>query len=143
MAYKWCGMQVIPWEQVKRLHLNGGLAGLFRLYSDNTEGVIEQGYSWDEIVRDYEAGVEFGVEKKKHILRLGDGKEITVYGDVNVMELEDLDSLGYELWDVIKQYMEHFGIEVVESDEPDWSTVKEVQSKIIDVIKNAGVNFEY
>lgn len=64
MAYKWNGMQIIPWEKVKELHKKGELAGHYQLYPDNSEKQIEKGYEWQDIQRHHENGGEFGEEKK-------------------------------------------------------------------------------
>lgn len=37
MDYKWLGMRVLAWEGVRKLHEDGNLAGVYRLYSDGTE----------------------------------------------------------------------------------------------------------
>lgn len=63
MGYTWKGMQKIDWEEVESRHENGELAGCFCLYGDGTESVIEEGYLWDNIVKHYENGGEFGREK--------------------------------------------------------------------------------
>lgn len=63
MAYTWCGMRKVGWDEIQELHKNGSLAGLYKLYDDNTEAQIQNGYDWKELVQFYEAGGEFGEEK--------------------------------------------------------------------------------
>lgn len=63
MAYTWDGMKKVEWEEVILKHENGGgLAGYFYLHDDGTEAVIEEGYSWSDIVKHHENGDEFGME---------------------------------------------------------------------------------
>lgn len=63
MAYTWEGMEKLTWEEVKQLHYKGELVGCFKLYPDETEGMIESGYDWQDIVNHYDNGGEFGFEK--------------------------------------------------------------------------------
>ena len=63
MAYTWEGMRKISWEQVIKYHRNGELVGCFRLYDDDTEGMIEPDYSWEEICKHHACGGEFGEER--------------------------------------------------------------------------------
>lgn len=142
MAYKWLGMRVIPWDEVQELHKEGELAGCYRLYPDNSEGQIDRGYSWDEMVKHHDNGGEFGEELDTVELELGDGKKITAPVVVDVSRLCSLDELGYSMWTTIEEYLALFGIRT-EDDQPDWYTVKAVQDKLLDVLQEAGVNFNF
>lgn len=64
MAYKWTGMRKLDWEEVKKLHENGGLVGCFKLYPDGSEGQIESGYDWRDIEAHHLNGGGFGSEKR-------------------------------------------------------------------------------
>jgi len=64
MAYEWEGMRKIPWSSVIEMHENNTLVGCYMLYEDNTEGMIDPNYKWDDIVRHHMSGGEFGLEKE-------------------------------------------------------------------------------
>ena len=129
MFYKWLGMRVIPWDEVQVLHKKGELVGCYRLYPDNSEGQIDRGYSWDEMVKHHDNGGEFGGDLDTVELKLGDGKKITAPVVVDVSRLDSLDELEYSMW--------------TEDDQPDWYTVKAVQDKLFKVLQDAGVNFNF
>ena len=67
MAYTWDGMEKLTWEEVKQRHYKGELVGCFKLYPDETEGMIEAGYDWQDIVNHYDNGGEFGYEKNQTV----------------------------------------------------------------------------
>ncbi|MCI8564320.1 MAG: hypothetical protein HFH69_12555 [Lachnospiraceae bacterium] len=142
MAYKWCGMQIIPWEKVKKLHEKGELAGYYQLYPDSTEAQIGRSYRWEDIQQHYDTGGEFGQELETVELILGDGKPIKAPVVIDISGLGGLDELEYELWDTIQKYFQLFGIRM-EDDTPDWATVKAVQDKIIGVLEESGVKFKF
>ena len=67
MSYIWKGMKKLAWDEVKQLHKSGKLVGCFRLYNDDTEGMIESDYDFiDDILSHHEKGGEFGMEKSKY-----------------------------------------------------------------------------
>lgn len=76
MAYKWLGMRILKWEEVKELHESGNLSGIYRFNPDGTESEIESGYSWKSIEAHHENGGGFGVEIPTVDLVLPDGKKI-------------------------------------------------------------------
>lgn len=63
MGYTWTGMKKISWDEVKDLDKKGELVGCFYLYDDESEGMIEADYNFDDIKKHYECGGEFGIEK--------------------------------------------------------------------------------
>lgn len=63
MAYTWEGMEKLSWEEVQKLHHDEELVGCFKLYDDDTEGMIEENYTWEDIEHHYNCGGEFGYEK--------------------------------------------------------------------------------
>lgn len=142
MAYKWIGMRIIPWDEVQELHKNGKLAGCYRLYPDNSEGQIDSGYTWEEMVKHHDNGGEFGEDLDTVELELGDGKKITAPVVVDVSRLDSLGELEYSMWATIEEYLALFGIRT-EDDQPDWHTVKVVQDKLFEVLQDAGVNFNF
>lgn len=77
MEYKWLGMRVLEWNEVKELHEKGELTGCYKLYPDGTEGQIDSGYDWSEIECHYKNGGGFGEELPTVELMLPDGKRIT------------------------------------------------------------------
>lgn len=141
MAYKWLGMRAVTWEKIKELHEKGELAGYYRLYSDNTERQIGDGYTWEDILQHYDNGGGFGEEIDTVELALPGGKIIKAPVVVDISSRGCLEELEYELWHTIEQYLALFGIRT-EDDQPDWATVKTVQYKIIDVLEDAGVEFK-
>ena len=141
MAYKWLGMRRLDWEEVKRLHGNGGLTGYFMLYPDGSEGQIGSGYDWRDIEVHHLNGGGFGDELPTVSLTLPDGKKIEAPEVVDISALGALDELEYSLWHTIREYLELFGIRT-EDDEPDFATVKVVQDKLFDVLIGVGVNFK-
>ncbi len=62
MSYNWAGMQKLSYEEVKQLHMRGDLCGCFFLYDDNSESTIFAPYIWEDVVKHYENGGEFGIE---------------------------------------------------------------------------------
>ena len=142
MAYTWLGMRKMDWEEVKEIHNGTGLAGYYKLYPDqNSESVIEPGYEWEDIEHHYLCGGEFGEELDRTELTLPDGKKIEAPVVVDISELGALDELEYGMWCMIEEYLLLFGIGM-EDDEPDWATVKAVQDRLIEVLKEAGVAFK-
>lgn len=141
MAYKWLGMKVLAWEDVKELHKNGELAGCYKLNPDGTESEITADYDWTEIESQHNAGVEIGQELPTVELELPDGKKIVAPEVVDISASGTLDELEYNLWHTIEEYFALFGIRT-EDDQPDFATVKAVQDKLLDVLIDAGVNFK-
>lgn len=141
MAYTWLGMRKLSWEEVRRLHENGELAGYFMLYTDGSEGQIGSRYDWRDIEAHHLNGGEFGYELPTVSLTLPDGKKIKAPEVVEISALGALDELEYSLWHTIGEYLALFGIRT-EDDEPDFATVKAVQDKLLDVLESAGVNFK-
>ena len=142
MEYRWLGMRVLKWEEVKALHEKGELAGCYKLYPDGTEGQIGSVYDWSDIERHYENGGGFGDELPTMELMLPDGKRITAPEVVDVSAIGTFDELEYSLWHTIEEYLVLFGIRTFD-DTPDWATVKAVQEKLLDVLTEAGVNFKF
>lgn len=62
MSYKWFGIQKVSFEEVVHLHNEGKLCGLLKLFDDNTECYLEDDYEWEDVVKHYECGGEFGFE---------------------------------------------------------------------------------
>lgn len=141
MAYKWLGMKVLEWEDVKPLHKSGKLAGCYKLHQDGTESEISGSYDWSEIKQHHEVGGEFGQELPTVELELPDGKKIVAPEVVDISASGTLDELEYSLWHTIEEYFALFGIRT-EDDQPDFATVKAVQDKLLDVLTYAGVNFK-
>lgn len=141
MAFKWLGMKVLTWEDVKALHKNGELAGYYKLHTDGTGSEISESYDWSEIKQHHEGGGEFGRELPTVELKLPDGKKIAVPKVVDISASGTLDALEYSLWHTIEEYLTLFGIRT-EDDQPDFATVKAVQDKLLDVLMDAGVNFK-
>lgn len=141
MAYKWLGMKVLTWENVKALHKNRELAGCYKLHPDGTESEISENYDWPEIKQHHKIGGEFGQELPTVELDLPGGKEIKVPEVVDISALGTLDELEYSLWHTIEEYLALFGIRT-EDDQPDFATVKAVQDKLLDILIDAGVNFK-
>ncbi len=141
MAYKWLGMRILGWGEVKELHESGNLSGIYRLYPDGTESEIESGYDWKDIEAHHENGGGFGEELPTVDLMLPDGKKIKAPEVVDISALGTLDELEYSLWHTIEEYLVLFGIRT-EDDQPDFATVKAVQDKILDVLIDSGVNFK-
>lgn len=141
MDYKWLGMRMLAWEDVKELHEKGELAGCYKLHPDGTESEIASGYDWSEIEQHYESGGGFGQELPTVELELPDGKKIVAPEVVDISALGTLDELEYSLWHTIEEYLALFGIRT-EDDEPDFATVKAVQDKLLDVLTDAGINFK-
>lgn len=56
-------MRELTWDEVQDYHKRGELGGYFYLYDDGSEGMIEEDYSWEEIVRHHKNGGKFGEEK--------------------------------------------------------------------------------
>lgn len=142
MGYNWKGMRKLSWDEVKEYIRKGYIVGCFRLYEDGTEGMIEREYDLDDLIQHHEAGGEFGEELRTVNVSLPDGKAIKVPEYVDLSQLGCLDSLEYEMWHTIQQYLEYFGITMTD-DEPDWATVKGVQDKIIEILTEAGVEFKF
>lgn len=141
MAYKWLGMRILGWGEVKELHESGNLSGIYRLYPDGTESEIESGYDWKDIEAHHENGGGFGEELPTVDLMLPDGKKIKAPEVVDISALGTLDELEYSLWHTIEEYLVLFGTRT-EDDQPDFATVKAVQDKILDVLIDSGVNFK-
>lgn len=143
MAYTWLGMRKMDWEEVKEVHNDTGLAGYYKLYpEENSEAMIEHDYKWEDIEHHYSCGGEFGEELDRVDLVLADGKKVTAPTVVDISSLGCLDELEYEMWHTIESYLVLFGIRT-EDDEPDWATVKAVQDRLIEVLQEAGVKFEF
>ena len=62
MGYTWSGMKKISFEEVMQRHKQDELVGCFKLYDDESESQIEEGYNLQEIINHYEFGGEFGIE---------------------------------------------------------------------------------
>lgn len=141
--YSWKGMRIIPWEEVKQIaRREGNLAGYFYLYGDDTEGMIDKDESWIDIVEHHERGGQFGEEIDTVELFLPDGKKIETPVEIDISEMGCLDELEYEMWFLIERYMSYFGIRT-ENDDPDWATVKEAQTAILNLLEKAGVKFKF
>lgn len=141
MEYRWLGMRVLKWNEVKALHEKGKLTGCYKLYPDGTEGQIDSGYDWGEIERHYENGGGFGEELQTVALMLPDGKRITAPEVVDISAIDTFEDLEYSLWNTIEEYLVLFGIRTFD-DSPDWATVKAVQDKLLEILMDAGVNFK-
>lgn len=143
MAYEWNGMRRIPWGEIKDIaRRKSGLSGYFLLHDDGTESMIGDNTSWVDIVEHYENGGEFGKEIEMVDLELPDGKKIKAPAVVDISGLTDLDSLEYNLWHTIEDYLAHFGISY-ENNDPNWATVKEVQECLLALLERCGVKFKY
>lgn len=140
MAYKWLGMRKIPWEEIKKIHEKQGLQGYYKLYDDDSEGLIED-YSWEEIEDHYIKGGEFGEEMDTMELQLAGGKRITVPVVVDISEQGCLEDLEYSLWKTIEEYLTRFGIRA-EDDTPDMETVRAVQDQLLSSLIDVGVHFK-
>lgn len=62
MSYNWSGIQKVSFEEVANIHNVGTLCGYLKLFADNTECYLEEDYKWEDVVRHYECGGEFGFE---------------------------------------------------------------------------------
>lgn len=61
--YTWPGMKKITWAEVNELAMKGKLVGCYLLYGDNTEGMITIHTNLEEIMKHYNDGGEFGIER--------------------------------------------------------------------------------
>lgn len=141
MDNKWLGMRGLTWEEVKKLHGDGNLAGVYKLYPDGTGNKIGSSYDWQGMGIHHGNGGGFGEEIPTVDLALPDGKKFKAPEVVDISSLGMLDRLEYSLWHTIEEYLALFGIRT-EDDEPDFATVKAVQDKILDILIDAGVNFK-
>lgn len=78
-------------------------------------------------------------------LVFGDGLKIIAPEVVDLSKLDALNDLEYEVWNLIKRYMDYFGIRLKDDSngEPDWATVKDVQEVILKDFEEAGVKFNF
>lgn len=142
-GYRWQGMTILTPAEVDILYKKGLLDGCFKLYPDQTESLID-GISLSEIKDHYDKGGEFGEELPRINLVLPDNTEISAPETVDLSELGVFDEMEYKLWDTIKEYMQLFGIRIETGDDsPDWTTVKAVQDKILEILTDSGVNFVF
>lgn len=142
MSYYWKGMKKVPWESVKAMARDGNtLDSLFFLFADGSEAEIMPGTSWVDIVEHHERGGEFGQKNEIVSLTLPDGKKFTAPSEIDMSEQTDFDSLEYELWHTIESYFSYMGIET-EGIDPDWATVKEVQTALLNILERSGVKFK-
>lgn len=69
MSCEYDEMEIMKWNDIVQAHKNNELDGYFYLYDDGTEAVIEDGYSWSDIVKHYENDGKFGREKENKKMR--------------------------------------------------------------------------
>lgn len=141
MGYRWKGMRILSDAEVGELYLGKKLAGYYKLYPDGTESEIGS-ITFTEILEHHNAGGKFGEELPTVELKLLDGKSIIAPEVIDISDLDTFDELGYSLWHTIEEYLMLFGIRT-EDDAPDWATVKEVQSKLLDILERCGVQFKF
>lgn len=67
--------------------------------------------------------------------------------EVDISNMNFFDGLEYDCWNLIKKYAGAFGFKVKntdgEEDDIDFYAAKEVQEKIIELFKEAGITFKY
>lgn len=142
MGHGWTAeMRILKWEEVKKMHENGELAGCYKLYHGCTEAEISSDYEWSEIEQHHEKGGQFGEELPMVQLNLPDGKVLMAPEVVDISAPDALEELEYSVWGTIEEYLEVLGIGTFD-DKPDWATVKAVQESILTILSDAGVNFK-
>lgn len=84
-------MRELSWSEVKKIHSDTGLSGLYKIYEDNTKTMIEPGYIWEEILDHHNDGGKFG---KK--ISIDDFKWIPLY--------EYLPEEGSKVWVTVENH---------------------------------------
>ena len=83
---------------------------------------------------------------ERSIAQFGDGAEISYpRKPIDCSRLGYFDVLEYECWELVKQYAEHLGIEIVTEDEGgiSFDVAKDIQELILEWFKGAGVKFRW
>lgn len=142
MAHDWKkeGIRVLTNREVGNLYMDGKLDGYYKLYPNGEKNKIS-GTTPAEILRHYGNGGEFGCSIAE--LKLLDGTIMHAPEEIDVSAPGIFDGLEYSLWETIKEYLELFGIQLENGNEPDWATVKAVQDKLLDILKDCGVKFKF
>lgn len=124
-----------------------GKTKTFEEFKEKVEKALTEAFEKDEEL-EYKATTEVPEEDKdvffiklEETLELPDGKKIICPAEINMSELTDFDDLEYELWHTIESYLDRMGIKR-EDDDPDWATVKEVQTTILNILERSGVNIK-
>jgi len=66
--YTWSGMKKLTWNEVEKRHQNNDLIGVYKLYPNNTESLIMNDYTWEEILNHVKHGGELGEEVNYHVI---------------------------------------------------------------------------
>lgn len=62
---------------------------------------------------------------------------------IDLNSLSNIEELGYEMWDLLLEYLSYMGLKAENEDEPDFAVVKEVEKTFYEILKNSGVVFDY
>ena len=86
------------------------------------------------------------VSKKEHF-EIGDETTVVSNPVIDVSEMTFFDELEYDCWNLFKQYLGAFDIKIVSEDDDeddiDFSIAKEIQERVLDIIKESGIKFRF
>jgi len=89
--------------------------------------------------------VNLGLENN---FELGDKTVVISQPVINIQNIDFFDDLEYDCWNLFKQYLGAFDIQIVpeedgDYDDIDFSIAKEIQEKVLEIIENGGIKLEF